>query len=186
MVFINQLFLSIVFYGPTSFSEDLRPNILLLVAEAMSPRVGAFDDPIPITSNLDRLAKKGIRFDNVFTAEGVCAPSRAALITGVYQNTLGAQQCVPSLLIGPLQYLAVPPANVKAFPELLRRSGYYAYIDNKLDYQFSSIAADSGPFSICDDEGNNAHWRNRNHDQPFFGMINFKETHENGLFPRPA
>jgi arylsulfatase A-like enzyme len=50
----------------------------------MSPRAGAFDDPIAITPNLDRLAKKGIHFDNAFTAEGVCAPSRVALITGVH------------------------------------------------------------------------------------------------------
>jgi N-sulfoglucosamine sulfohydrolase len=78
------------------------------------------------------------------------------------------------------------PCQCKAFPELLRRSGYYTHPDNKLDYQFSSIAADSGPFSIWDDEGNNAHCRNRNHGQPFFGMINFIETHEGKLVPRPA
>jgi N-sulfoglucosamine sulfohydrolase len=81
----------------------------------MSPRAGAFDDPIAITPNLDRLAKKGIHFDNAFTAEGVCAPSRVALITGVHQNTLGAQHMRSKSSHWPLQYLAAPPANVKPF-----------------------------------------------------------------------
>ena len=60
-----------------------RPNILLLMAEDMSPRVGAFGDSVARTPNLDRLAAEGVRYPNVFTTAGVCAPSRAALILGM-------------------------------------------------------------------------------------------------------
>ncbi|MDC0292677.1 sulfatase-like hydrolase/transferase, partial [Candidatus Binatia bacterium] len=67
-----------------------RPNILLLMAEDMSPRVGAFGDPVARTPHLDELAGQGTRFPNTFTTAGVCSPSRAAQITGVHQNTLGA------------------------------------------------------------------------------------------------
>ena len=68
-----------------------RPNILVLMAEDLSAHVGAFADPVARTPNLDRLAADGVRFPNTFTTAGVCAPSRAAFITGVHQISLGAQ-----------------------------------------------------------------------------------------------
>ena len=79
-------------------------------------------------------------------------------------------------------YKAVPPAQVKAYPELLRAEGYYTWTDNKLDYQFSGVRAGSGPSTIWDDEGNDGGWQNRRSGQPFFGMINFLVTHESGVF----
>jgi len=59
-----------------------RPNIVLVLFEDMSPRVGSFGDRIAHTPNLDRIAAEGVRYTNVFTTSGVCAPSRAALMTG--------------------------------------------------------------------------------------------------------
>lgn len=162
--------------------NSLQPNILLLVAEDMSSRIGAFGDPVAVTPNLDRLAQAGVRYTNVFTTAGVCAPSRAALITGVSQIAIGAQHMRTSSYPGPA-YRTVPPAEVKAFPELLRREGYYTYTDKKLDYQFSGGSSNSGPFTVWSDEGFATHWRNREGEQPFFGMINFMVTHESGLFP---
>lgn len=86
-----------------------RPNILVLMAEDLSARVGAFGDPVARTPNLDRLAAGGVRFPNTFTTAGVCAPSRAAFITGVHQVTLGAQHMRTSDA-NVASYLAVPPA----------------------------------------------------------------------------
>ena len=65
-------------------AEPMPPNIILVLFEDMSPRVGSFSDPIAHTPNFDRIAAQGIRYTNVFTTSGVCAPSRAALITGQY------------------------------------------------------------------------------------------------------
>ena len=62
-----------------------------LVAEDMGPRVGAFGDLVALTPNLDKLASRGVRYPNTFTTAGVCAPSRAALITGMHQISIGAQ-----------------------------------------------------------------------------------------------
>ena len=68
-----------------------RPNILLLMAEDLSPRIGAFGDAVAITPNIDQLANDGVRYTNVFTTAGVCAPSRAAIIMGMHQQSFGAQ-----------------------------------------------------------------------------------------------
>ncbi len=158
-----------------------QPNILLLVAEDLSPRIGAYGDSVAVTPNIDRLAARGTLFTNVFTTAGVCAPSRAALVSGQHQISFGGQHMRSST--GPLgPYLAQPPAELRAFPELLRQAGYFTFTDTKLDYQFSGIRAGSGPFTLWDREGAaDVAWREREAGQPFFGLINFIETHESGV-----
>jgi arylsulfatase A-like enzyme len=158
-----------------------RPNILWISNEDMSPRLGAYGDRLARTPTLDRLAKESIRFTNAFTTAPVCAPSRAAIITGMFQNAIGAQHMRTTEdrfadLPGP--YLAVPPFYVKAFPEYLRAAGYFTSNRVKTDYQFGE------PFTIWDDHGQQAHWRNRpDKTQPFFSVFNITVTHESQIFP---
>ncbi|MGB1087325.1 MAG: sulfatase family protein [Alphaproteobacteria bacterium] len=165
------------------FAADTRPNILLIVAEDMSAHIGAFGDTVAKTPALNALSAQGTNFPNAYTTSGVCAPSRAGLITGVHQVALNAQHMRTSAPFpgvgngGPMNYEAVPPAHIKAFPELLRAQGYYTYNVTKTDYQFGD------PFTIWDRNAGSAHWRDRpNADQPFFGMVNLMSTHESGLF----
>src|SRR6266498_4886920 len=167
--------------GQTTSGVSARPNIVWISNEDMSPRLGAYGDPLARTPNLDRLAKASIRFTNAFTTAPVCAPSRAAIITGMHQNAIGAQHMrttedrVPEL---PGPYLAVPPFYVKAFPEYLRAAGYFTSNRAKTDYQFGV------PFTIWDDLGPNAHWRDRpDKTQPFFSVFNLELTHESQIFP---
>lgn len=157
-----------------------QPNILLLMAEDMSSRVGTFGDTVAVTPNLDALARQGVRYTNTFTAAGVCAPSRASHILGMHQISTGAQHMRTSTRIDG-GYYAVPPPEAKAYPELLRSAGYYTFTDNKLDYQFSGVRNGTGPFTIWDEEGK-TDWRGREAGQPFFGLINFQVTHESGIF----
>ena len=157
------------------------PNLVLIVAEDLSARIGAFGDPLARTPHLDSFAAEGVRFPNVFTTAGVCAPSRAALITGMHQISLGAQHMRSSSRPGG-GYRAVPPARVKAFPELLRGAGYYTSVNEKLDYQFSGVFTGSGPFTVWDAEGDEEGWRGRPQGAPFFAMFNLMETHESGVF----
>jgi N-sulfoglucosamine sulfohydrolase len=173
-------------FAPTAAQQTTgapasRPNILWISNEDMSPHLGAYGDGLARTPNLDRLARESIRYMSAFTTAPVCAPSRAAIITGMYQNAIGAQHMrttedrVPEL---PGPYLAVPPFYVKAFPEYLRAAGYYTSNRAKTDYQFGE------PFTIWDDLGPNAHWRNRTDlRQPFFSVFNLMVTHESQIFP---
>lgn len=158
-----------------------RPNIVWISNEDMSPHLGVYGDPLARTPVLDRFARESVRFTRAFTTAPVCAPSRAAIITGMYQNAIGAQHMrttedrVPEL---PGPYLAVPPFYVKAFPEYLRAAGYYTSNRAKTDYQFGV------PFTIWDDLGPAAHWRNRtDKSQPFFSVFNLEVTHESQIFP---
>ena len=157
-----------------------RPNIVLIMAEDLSPRLGAYSDPVARTPNLDRLAGEGVRYTRVFTTAGVCAPSRAAMIMGVHQNTWGAGH-MRSTGGG---YVAVPPPDWKAFPELLRAAGYYTVNSGKTDYQMSTQlnGARGGPSSIWDEESAED-WRGRAPGQPFFAYLTLNSTHESRVWP---
>lgn len=167
--------------APQEDASRPRPNIVLFMVEDLSPRIAAFGDPVAQTPNLDRMARDGVRYTNVFTSAGVCAPSRAALMTGMHQATLRAQHMRTSAYVwtdgsGRRGYDAVPPPEVKAFPELMRAAGYYTINNSKTDYQFGS------PFTIWDENGPTAHWKNRPAGQPFFAMYSQIATHESQLF----
>jgi arylsulfatase A-like enzyme len=169
---------------PPAAPPATRPNIVWISTEDMSPRLGAYGDRLARTPVLDRLAAQSTRYTHAFTTAPVCAPSRAAIITGMHQSAIGAHHMrttedrVPEL---PGPYLAVPPFYVKAFPEYLRAAGYYTTNRVKTDYQFGV------PFTIWDEVNRDAHWRNRrDRSQPFFSVFNFETTHESQIFPQSA
>lgn len=158
-----------------------RPNILWLVAEDLSPIIPAFGDDTVATPNLDRLAAEGVRYTRVFSTSGVCAPSRAALATGMYQNRIGAQHMRTTNVSGfgvdgLIPYEAVPPPFVKMHSQYFREAGYYTSNNAKEDYQFRKAV------TAWDDSSRTAHWRNRGPDQPFFSVVNFNITHESQIW----
>ena len=160
-----------------------RPNILWISLEDTTPRFGCYGDPVARTPNIDRLAAGGCRFPNAFSTAGVCAPSRSAIITGMYQTSIGTHhmrtthtnQNTPDM---PTPYSAVPPPYVKTFTEYLRGAGYYCTNNSKTDYQFTP------PSTAWDDCSNTGHWRNREEGQPFFSVFNPTVTHESGMWER--
>ena len=158
-----------------------KPNILWLVAEDLSPIIPPFGDNTVATPNLSRLASEGVRYTRVFSTSGVCAPSRAAIATGMYQNGIGAHHMRTTNVAGfgvagLVPYEAVPPPYVRMYSEYFREAGYYTSNNAKEDYQFrKSLMA-------WDDSSPGAHWRNREPGQPFFAVFNFGITHESQIW----
>ena len=156
-----------------------RPNILWLLTEDMGPYIPPFGDSTVVTPNLSKLANEGVIYPNLYSTSGVCAPSRAALATGMYPSSIGANHMRTNSYTkerGLPAYEAVPPSEVKMISEWFRKAGYYCTNNYKTDYQFKA------PVTAWDESSPYAHWRNRNDNQPFFSVINFTETHESGLF----
>src|SRR5690606_11215294 len=167
-----------------------RLNISSITCEEISPSLRAFGDSTVAPPTLDRLASEGVRYTNVYSVSGVCAPSRAAIITGMYPTTIGAMHMRtwirtraldkisdPELLAIPT-YEAVPAPEVKCFTEYLREAGYYCTNNHKTDYQFLP------PITAWDDNSRTAHWRNRPSGKPFFAVVNFDITHESQVWRR--
>ena len=172
----------------TEEQTSQKPNILWITCEDMSPRLSCYGDSTILTPTIDKLASEGIRYTNAFSVSGVCAPSRAAIITGLYPTSFGAQHMRtikrtsaldkisdPELLAIPV-YEAVPPPEVKCFSEILRANGYYCTNNSKTDYQFHS------PVTAWDECSNNAHWKNRPEGKPFFAVFNIGITHESQVW----
>ncbi len=157
----------------------VRPNILWLVAEDMSAYLPPFGDSTIETPNISRLAAEGVIYTHLFSPSGVCAPSRAAIATGMYPSAIGANHMRTNSyteVTGLPPYEAIPPAQARMLSEILRMDGYYCTNNSKQDYQFKA------PVTAWDESSHFAHWRNREPDQPFFSIFNFTVTHESGLF----
>lgn len=165
----------------TTLQLPERPNILWLVTEDMGAYLAAFgDSTIQVhTPNLNRLAREGVVYPNLYSTSGVCAPSRAGIATGMYPSSIGANHMRTNSytdVTGLPAYEAVPPPQVKMISELLRVNGYYCTNNSKEDYQFKA------PVTAWDENGMYAHWRNRAEGQAFYSIFNFTDTHESGLF----
>jgi N-sulfoglucosamine sulfohydrolase len=143
-----------------------RPNILWISTEDINPDLGCYGDSYAVTPNINQLAAQGIRYTNVYSHAGVCAPTRSGIITGMYPTTIGTHN---------MRCKGVPPAYVKCFSEYLRAAGYYCTNNVKTDYQFDP------PPSAWDENSRKAHWRNRGKDQPFFAIFNFTLSHESQI-----
>jgi arylsulfatase A-like enzyme len=158
-----------------------QPNILVITCEDISPYIGCYGDEVAMTPNIDKLASEGVRFTNMFSVAGVCAPSRNALITGMYPTSIGGNNMrtgnkrevenVPDELQIP-PYECTPPAEVKCYTEYLREAGYYCTNNEKEDYQFNP------PVTAWDESSRFAHWKNRPEGKPFFAIFNLMRSHE--------
>jgi len=142
------------------------PNILWISCEDICPDLGCYGDKYAHTPNIDKLAREGIRYANAFSVSGVCAPSRSAIITGMYPTTISTHH---------MRCKAVPPAYVKCFPEYLRAAGYYCTNNSKTDYNFDA------PVTAWNECSRKAHWRGRAPGQPFFSVFNLTVTHESQI-----
>ena len=174
---------------PASAQSAPPLNVVWISVEDMSPWLGCYGDDTVPTPNVDRLAAEGVRYANAFATTPVCAPSRSTLITGCWATRIGSMHMRtgnpskaaiarnPDAYAGVPSYEAVPPADVRCFPERLRREGWFCTNRAKTDYQFNA------PETVWDRSGVGAHWRQRpDPGVPFFAVFNLGVTHESGTF----
>ncbi len=118
LVLFSQLLFAI--YSDVSLSAA-QPNIVWIVVEDMSCHFGFQGEACVKTPNVDRLAREGIVFSNAYITAPVCSAARSAMITGMYQTTIGAHHHRSSR--GNLKI--VLPTKYPTIPELFRNAGYY-------------------------------------------------------------
>ena len=79
-----------VLIGAAFSSAQDRPNIVLIVVDDLRfDDFGASGHPFSRTPNLDRLAREGASFQNMFAVTPLCSPSRANILTGLYTRNHG-------------------------------------------------------------------------------------------------
>ena len=99
----------------TTLSEqNKRPNLIFIMTDDhASHALSCYGSRINKTPNLDRIAREGMRFDNCFCTNSICAPSRAVILTGKYSH-----------LNGVIDNRVEFDGSQQTFPKLLQKAGY--------------------------------------------------------------
>ena len=120
------------------------PNVLLVLFDDMgfgasSPYGGPCEMP-----TADRLAEGGLRFTRFHTT-ALCAPTRAALLTGRNHHSVG-MGAIPELATCAPGYTAVRPQSMATVAQILRGNGYATGAFGKMHQTPAYELAESGPF----------------------------------------
>ena len=105
-------------------ANGARPNILFIAVDDLRPSIGCYGDVHAKTPNIDRLASRGVAFDNAHCQVAVCNPSRASLMTGLRPDKLGVWTL-------PIHFREAKP-NAVTIPQWLRTFGYTAVSHGKI------------------------------------------------------
>jgi arylsulfatase A-like enzyme len=151
--------------------EVARPNILWFVVDDMSANFSCYGEMLIETPHVDRIAREGTQFTRAYVTAPVCSPCRSALITGMYQTSIGAHHHRSGRGTAKIHL----PDGVVPIPVLFQKAGYFTCIGNglpgegaprgrglgKTDYNFEW---DEAMYDAND-------WAGRAKDQPFFMQV---------------
>ena len=92
------------------------PNVLFLMSDDLNTALSGFGHPQCKTPELDKLAERGMRFENMHCQYPVCGASRASLMSGLYPYTNGT--------LGNAGTLRGNMPDVLTMSQLFRKNGY--------------------------------------------------------------
>jgi len=93
-----------------------QPNIIFIMTDDhASHAMSCYGSKVNKTTNLDRLAEEGMRFNNCFCTNSICAPCRAVILTGKYSHL---NSKTTNLRNEPFD------GSQQTFPKLLQAAGY--------------------------------------------------------------
>jgi arylsulfatase A-like enzyme len=175
--------------------------------------IGCYGSRLNRTSHIDRIAREGARFDNCFCTNGICAPSRATILTGKHSHLNGVRDNAQ-----------VFDGSQETFPKLLQAAGYETALIGKwhiksdpTGFDYWSILPDQGEYynpDLCEmgttkrrsgyvtdiltDLAIDFFEARKNSSRPFLLMLHHKAPHrnwqpavrhmtlyDNAIFPEP-
>ena len=97
-----------------SIAQSTRPNIVFIFSDDHARQaISAYGSKLMRTPAIDQLAREGVRFDRHYTANPLCAPSRASLLTGKLSHINGHKDNESKF-----------DGTQETFPKLLQQAGY--------------------------------------------------------------
>jgi arylsulfatase A-like enzyme len=143
------------------------PNVLWILIEDMSPHLSCYGEQTIQTPNMDYLASVGVLFENAYATASVCSAARSAMITGMYQTSIGAHHHRS----GRGEIKIHLPEYVELVPALMQRAGYWtgngpwpAQAEARISKTDFNFEWDPAVYNCSD-------WSGRAEGQPFFHQI---------------
>lgn len=96
---------------------EKRPNVLFVICDDLTNRVGVNGYPHIQTPNIDKFAKSALNFQRAVVQYPMCGPSRASMLTGLYCEKIGQDT-------GDVKMFQYSPG-VRIMPQIFRDNGYW-------------------------------------------------------------
>lgn len=132
------------------------PNVVLILADDLGyGDLSCYDCPDVRTPSLDRLAQQGVLLTDCYSNGSVCSPTRAALMTGRYQQRIGLEWAPYYQAHGE----GLPPQE-RSLAQVVRQAGYATAMAGKwhLGYDEGWIPNDHGFDRFFGSLGGNIHY----------------------------
>lgn len=150
-----------------------RPNFVIIIGDDVGYYdIGTYGSSQVATPQIDRIAKEGIQFNNVFLTASSCSPSRASIISGRYPHNTGAAELHTHL-----------SDEIITFPGLLRQQGYYTAASGKWHLgpharkDFDKVQDKNSEIGEGGEDGWVETLRQCPTDKPFFLWLAAKDAH---------
>lgn len=111
---------------PSTSAE--QPNILFISVDDLRPDLGSYGHPVAKTPRFDGFAKTALLFEQAYTQQAVCGPSRAALLTGLRPSTTGIKR-LDQTVTGTLP-------DTTTLNSMFKKSGYETVSVGKIYHHF--------------------------------------------------
>jgi arylsulfatase A-like enzyme len=129
-----------------------RPNVLFIVADDLSTSLSVYGEAIARSPNLERLAKRGVKFDRAYCQYPLCSPSRTSFLSGRRPETTR----ILNNTTDPRTRLK----DVAMLPEHFKQHGYFTARIGKIAHDtYENIVAwdvsekaEPSPYFIPDDD----------------------------------
>jgi len=165
------IFLSLALtMGSIVLSAETRPpNFVYILTDDISAEdIRLYGNQLIDTPNLERMAMRGLVFDNAYLTTSSCSPSRISMITGRYPHNTGAPEIHVEL-----------PSGQKTFVQELKKAGYHTVLSgknhmappNQLGFSEHSDSQPAGSENWL------SHLKNRPKNQPFFFWFASHDAH---------
>ncbi|MFT5124537.1 MAG: iduronate 2-sulfatase, partial [Verrucomicrobiales bacterium] len=115
--YLQILSLSVLFTASTLAAGPEKPNVLFIMSDDLNTALSGFGHPQCKTPELDQLAARGVRFENMHCQYPVCGASRASLMSGLYPYTNGT--------LGNSGTLRKSMPDVVTMSQVFRNNGYH-------------------------------------------------------------
>ncbi|WP_281614870.1 sulfatase [Flammeovirga sp. SubArs3] len=93
-----------------------KPNILFISFDDLRPEMGTYGSDVAITPNIDKLAKRGLQFNQAYCQQAICSPSRASLMTGARPESIN--------VIENYTYFRDENPDIITLPQHFKENGY--------------------------------------------------------------